>query len=139
MSSFEGKQVYPKSISKEEVFDTATDEIEVNKNSVKENKKLIPDGKYFLNENYKNFGIVKATMSVTNGKFIVEKGSMCLPCEKDWMPEARKNAKIKNGILQEDVECNSPSTAGWVVLGNANNGWTTWKNKDGKPINIYRK
>ncbi len=38
----------------------------------------------------------------------------------------------------EDVICNSPSTAGWVVLGSANNGWNVWKNELGEPIDIYR-
>lgn len=54
------------------------------------------------------------------------------------MPEARRNAVIENGILQKDVPCNSPSTAGWVVLGRANNGWSVWKNSEGKPIDVYR-
>ena len=114
LSSLEGKQVFPKSISKEEVFNTATDEVQ--RNMVKANKMLIP-----------------------NGKFIVIKGSQCLDCNKDWIPESRKNAKIENGILVEDVICNSPSTAGWVVLGNANNGWLTWKTEDGKLIDVFRK
>ena len=60
-------------------------------------------------------------------------------CNKDWMPENRKNARIEDGILIEDMECNSPSTAGWVVLGRANNGWTNWKTKTGKVIDIFRK
>lgn len=67
------------------------------------------------------------------------KGSQCLHCDKDWMPEDRRNARIENGILMEDVICNSPSTAGWVVLGKSNNGWVTWKTEDGKMINIFRK
>ena len=54
------------------------------------------------------------------------------------MPEVRQKAIIVDDILQEDVSCNAPSTAGWVVLGKANNGWLTWKDKDGKPINKYR-
>ncbi len=54
------------------------------------------------------------------------------------MPDARKSALIENDTLLEDVSCNSPSTAGWVVLGNANNGWTVWKNESGDSIDIYR-
>ncbi|MBR3153042.1 MAG: DUF4357 domain-containing protein [Clostridia bacterium] len=130
LSSLDGKQVFPKSISKEEVFNTATDEIQTSVN--KANRMLIPDGIYDLYDN-------KASMRVENGKFIVLKGSQCLPCNKDWMPESRKSAKIENGILMEDVICNSPSTAGWVVLGRANNGWTTWKAQDGKLIDKFRK
>ena len=41
-------------------------------------------------------------------------------------------------ILIKTIECKSPSTAGWIVLGNANNGWLTWKTKDGKSIDIFR-
>lgn len=132
LSSLEGRQIFPKSISKEEVFNAATDEIQ--KDLDKANKRLIPDGIYYISE--KN---IKATMRAENGKFIVIKGSQCLPCNKDWMPESRKNAKIENGILMEDVECKSPSTAGWIVLGNANNGWLTWKTEDGKLIDAFRK
>lgn len=137
LSSLEGTQVFPKSISKEESFDIATDEIQ--KNTYGTNKYLIPNGLYYISEKVKGAGIVKGTMRVENGKFIVLKESQCLPSNKDWLPETRKNAKIENGILMEDVECNSPSTAGWVVLGYANNGWLTWKTKDGKNIDIYRK
>lgn len=131
LSSFEGKQIYPKDVSKEDVFDNATDERQINTNNI--TKYPVPDGRYYLKKSGK-----KATMKVVNKKFIVEKGSQCFPCDKDVMPEARKNAAIENGILQEDVVCNSPSTAGWVVLGNYNNGWKMWKNADNKPIDIYR-
>lgn len=136
LSSFEGKQVYPETITKEEVFDTATDERE-NANSV--NKYPIPNGEYLLKEKIRGFGTVTATMVAENKKFIVKKGSRCLPCDKDWMPEARKNAIIKDGLLEKDVECSSPSTAGWVVLGHSNNGWKIWKNINGESIDIYRK
>lgn len=136
LSSLEGIQIFPKSISKEEAFSTATDEIQ--KNTYGVNKYLVPNGVYYISEKIKNAKNIKATMRVENGKFIVLKGSQCLPCNKDWMPEIRRTAKIENGILMEDVECNSPSTAGWVVLGNANNGWITWKTEDGKSINLYR-
>lgn len=78
-------------------------------------------------------------MKVKEGKFIVLKGSECLPCKTDWMPETRKNAKIEDGILKEDIECNSPSTAGWIVFGHANNGWFSWKNKDGVTLDYFRK
>ena len=136
LSSLEGTQIFPKSISKEESFSTATDEFQENiKNP---NKCLVPDGKYYIFQKSKENQIIKATMKVNNGKFIVLKGSRCLSCDKDWMPESRRTAIIENEILMKDVECNSPSTAGWVVLGNANNGWLVWKTKEGKSINIFR-
>ena len=137
LSSFEGTQVFPKTMSKDEVFSTVTDEIQEKTNIA--NKLLIPNGLYYFSEKIKGYGLIKATMKVIDGKFIVLKGSQCLPCNKDWMPEVRKIAKIENGILLEDIECKSPSTAGWVVLGSANNGWITWKTEDGQNINIFRK
>lgn len=136
LSSLDGKQIFPKSISKEDVFTVASDEANIS--TISTNKKLIPDGLYYLSKRAKANKNINATMKVENNKFIVLSGSMCLPSNKDWMPEARRLAKIKNGILMEDAICNSPSTAGWVVLGSANNGWLTWENESGKLINIYR-
>ena len=135
LSSFDGKQVYPdpKNETKEEVFKKATRE-----RAVKANWEKIPEGVYHLNEIKKGFGKVEATMRVEDGLFIVEKGSICAPTKAVWIPEARKSAIIKDNILQEDVECNSPSTAGWIALGGANNGWAIWKNADEQPIDIYR-
>ena len=78
-------------------------------------------------------------MCVEDGTFIVKKGSVCIPPKEGWTPAALKTAPIKNNILQDDVSTNSPSTAGWIVLGHANNGWIMWKDKDGNSIDIYRK
>jgi len=131
LSSLEGKQVYPTDISKEDIFDNATDEREVKQNNVI--KHNVPDGKYYLVA-----GEIHATMRVENKKFIVEKGNKCLPYSKNDLPEARKNANIVNGMLQEDVICNSPSIAGRVILGYHINGWKYWKTADGQQIDIYR-
>ena len=133
LSSFEGKQVYPVDRSKEITFDEAT-----KARAVKVDWEKVPDGYYYLNETKKGFGIITATMKVEGGMFIVLKGSTCAPTKAEWMPDARKSALIENDILIEDVSCNSPSTAGWVVLGYANNGWTVWKNELGDSIDIYR-
>ncbi|MBO4812729.1 DUF4357 domain-containing protein [Candidatus Saccharibacteria bacterium] len=135
LSSFDGKQIYPdpRNESKEEVFKKATRE-----RVVKANWEKIPDGIYHLSEIKKGFGAVEATMRVEDGLFVVEKGSICAPVKGGWMPEVRKNAIIEDNILQEDIECNSPSTAGWIPLGAANNGWVIWKNDDGESIDIYR-
>lgn len=134
LSSFEGRQVYPETITKEEVFATATAE-----HQVKADWALIPDGEYYLSETKKGFGKLTATMRVEDGTFIVQKGSICAPARDGWNPEACKNAPIVNNILQVDIETNSPSTAGWIVIGGPNNGWLHWKDKDGHPIDIYRK
>lgn len=75
-----------------------------------------------------------------DGAFIVEKGSICSPIQKNSKrtPELLKKAVIRDNVLQEDVVCPSPSSAGWIVLNQSNNGWKEWKNSDGKPIGIYR-
>ena len=46
-----------------------------------------------------------------------------------------------NGKLLEDTELGecSPSFAGSIVMNQSNNGWTDWKDKDGNPVDIYRK
>lgn len=133
LSSFEGRQVYPVDRTKETTFDEAT-----KARAVKVDWEKVPDGYYYLNETRKGFGVVTATMKVEDGMFTVLKGSICAPTKSEWMPDARKNALIENDTLLEDVSCNSPSTVGWVVLGNANNGWTVWKNESGDSIDIYR-
>ena len=134
LSSFEGRQVYPEVITKEEVFAAATAE-----HQAKADWGIIPDGEYYLEQNVKGFGKVTAKMRVDNGTITVLKGCTCAPLKTGWAPEARKAALIQNNILQEDVVVNSPSMAGWIILGHSNNGWTTWKNKNGKAIDIYRK
>ncbi|GJM59206.1 DUF4357 domain-containing protein [uncultured Dubosiella sp.] len=133
LSSFEGKQIYPKDESKEQVFVNVT-------HHRKEafDRKKIPDGIYYMSQNKKGFGKVKGTMRVEGGKFIVEKGSICTPFNGTWAPKARKSAVVKDHILQEDVICDSPSIAGYVIIGHSVNGWTVWKNKDNKTLEIYR-
>lgn len=133
LSSFDGKQVYPQTISKEEAFDVATKE-----RAVKSDWARIPDGLYYLRENRKGFGIVEASMKVEDGTFVVLKGSTCAPTKQGWVPESRRNAPIANNILLDDVICNSPSTAGWIVMGGSNNGWRIWRDKDGRAIDVYR-
>ncbi|NLD17317.1 MAG: DUF4357 domain-containing protein [Tissierellia bacterium] len=133
LSSFDGKQIYPETISKEETFVVATKE-----RAIKSDWGLIPDGYYYLSENKKGFGRVEATMKVEDGVFTVLKDSICAPTKDGWIPESRKNAPIKNNILLDDIICNSPSTAGWIVLGSSNNGWFVWKDVEGNTINLYR-
>ena len=133
LSALEGKQVYPENETKEEIFRKATQE-----RSFSEDWEKIPDGKYHINKMRKGFGKITATMRVEGGSFIVEKGSICAPASEGWMPEVRKTAKIKKNILQEDVVCNSPTAASWVVIGRRDSAWKNWKNDAGEPIDIYR-
>lgn len=133
LSSFDGKQIYPQTESKEEVFHNATKE-----RTLKADWDKIPDGNYHLRKTKRGFGLIEATMRVEGGMFIVEKGSICAPAKEGWIPEARRTAVIIDNILQEDAECNSPSTAGWVVVGAANDGWALWKDENDRTIDVYR-
>jgi hypothetical protein len=47
----------------------------------------------------------------------------------------------KNGVYMftQDHIFNSPSTAGGVILGRATNGWTKWKDKDGKTLDELKR
>lgn len=137
LSSFEGTQIYPEIATKEEVFDAANANREEKSGGIHYGNTL-PDGFYYLKSRRKNFGIVKATMEIRNGKFIVKKGSTCAPVTSDRIPKLRESAKIVNNILQEDVICNSPSTAGFIVLGKENNGWIVWKDKENNPLEKIR-
>ena len=133
LASLDGKQIYPKDKSKKEVFKESTEEIKL-----KMNEGFIPDGEYVLNRNIKGFGKVKGKAIVKNGVFTVLKGSLCGNVDKKYVPSIRRNAKIKDNILQEDIICMNPSSAGWVVIGKSNNGWMEWKDSQGNSIEKYR-
>ncbi|MDE7364276.1 MAG: hypothetical protein K2N27_05230 [Ruminococcus sp.] len=142
LSSFEGKQIYPKDETKEEVFADATKQALANADEniqASVARALIPEDTYYLKQNKKDVGLITAKMRVENGHFIVLKGSKCAPVSTDSkVPEARREAVISNGVLMEDVECTSPSIAGWIPLGMSNNGWLVWKTSSGEPIDIFR-
>lgn len=117
LSSFEGEKIFPLDKSKDEVFKEYIEDIKD-----KSYLHLLPNGEYFLERNIKGFGKTLGKAKVENGKFIVMKGSFCCDTTKGKVPSNRKNAIIKNNILMEDVVCNSPSAAGYIVLGCSNNG-----------------
>lgn len=134
LSSLDGRQIYPQEKTKEEVFDEAVKEREI-----KADTGSIPDGEYFLKRKVKGFGETEGKAIVKDGVFTVLKGSLCAPTLTGFVPEIRKSAKIENNILMEDINCSSPSSAGWIVIGRSNNGWTEWKDKYGQVIDVYRK
>lgn len=133
LASLDGKQIYPKDKTKKEVFEESTEEIKL-----KTDTGFIPDGEYFLNRNIKGFGKVNGKAIVKDGVFTLLKGSICGDTGNGYIPSIRKNAKIDNNILQEDIVCSTPSSAGWIVIGKSNNGWVEWKDIKGNPIEIYR-
>jgi len=139
LSSFEGKQVFPKNVSKEDVFDSATE--------ATNSKTCIPDGEYYMHRKIKRWGkTVKGTMRVSNGKITVLKGSICCPIIQNPEDSAlfgttskRSEVDIIDDALQEDVEFNSVSMAAQFLTYSTENGWLDWKTADGKVIDVFRK
>ena len=136
MSSFEGKVVYPKDGKKEEIFEQATEVVEV-KNGI------IPDGLYTLKIKVK--GVIEpanAKLSVEAGRLFIEPGAKLAPLTKitvkGWIAK-RESTKIENLITIERIECDSPSMAAAIVVGHNFNGWKAWKNSNGEYIDVYRK
>lgn len=87
----------------------------------------------------RGFGKTDGRARVENGVFTVLRGSICSAITNENAPEIRKTARIKDDILQEDIKCNSPSTAAAIICGMGVNGWDYWKNKNGESIDVYRK
>ena len=92
-----------------------------------------------MNRKIKGFGEVNGRASVKNGVFTLLKGSLCADVTTDVVPAIYDKAVIEDNILQVDLVCSSPSAAGFVVIGKANNGWVEWKDANGNKIDIYRK
>ena len=95
---------------------------------------FIPDGEYVLNRNIKGFGKANGKATVKDGVFTVLKGSLCGNTGKGYVPSIRRNAKIKDNVLQEDIVYMNPLSAGWIIIGKSNNGWVEWKDLQGNPI-----
>lgn len=118
LTSFEGKKIFPYEKTKEEIFDDTTKERE----SKKANS-IIPDGEYYFNKKVQGFGKTDGRARVENGVFTVLRGSICSPTTSEHAPEIRRVARIEDDILQEDIKCNSPSTAGAIISGKSVNDW----------------
>lgn len=129
LSSLEGKQIFPKDESKKEIFEKSFQEIEI-----KSEMSIIPNGEYVINRKIKGFGNVAGKARMEDGIFKVLKGSICANSNYEPAIKLRKEAKIENNILLEDVTCKSLSAAAILVTGNSCNGWTEWKDLSGKTI-----
>ncbi|MFD1314273.1 GIY-YIG nuclease family protein [Namhaeicola litoreus] len=94
---------------------------------------------------------INAEGDLIDDGFVVFKGSQV---KKDTVPSCHeylinlRQKLIQNEILivnngnyefTQDYVFNSPSTAGGVVLGRSTNGWTKWKNKDGKTLDELKR
>jgi hypothetical protein len=94
---------------------------------------------------------VKASGQYTDDGFIVFKGSECVlksvPSAGKVTVNARKRIleanviekKIASYVFIKDYLFPSPSQAGSVVLGRATNGWTKWKDADGKTLDALKR
>ncbi len=138
LASFDGTVVFPKTESKSDIFDTATDNGK---------GKLIPNGTYtFDRKKQSDNKNIHATAVINNGRWTLLKGSILGIAEDVGVSQKAKAVRAslpldKNGKLLEDVELGecSPSHAGTVVMNQSNNGWADWKNEKGQPVDIYRK
>ena len=94
---------------------------------------------------------IKAEGDLIDDGFVVFKGSQVkidtVPSFHEYLINLRQKL-VQNEILVEnngnyqffqDYVFNSPSTAGGVVLGRSTNGWTKWKNKDGKTLDELKR
>ena len=138
LSSFDGVVVFPKTETKAEVFDSAVDNAK---------GKLIPNGTYTLQRKKKSDNkTIKATAVIAYGRWTLLKGSILGIAEDAGVSQKAKTLRMSmpidnSGVLLEDTELGecSPSFAGAIVMNQSNNGWDDWKDKDGKPVDIYRK
>ena len=138
LSSFDGVVVFPKTETKAEVFDAAVDNAK---------GKLIPNGKYTLQRKKKSDNkTIKATAVIDYGRWTLLKGSILGITEDAGVSQKARTLRMSmpidnSGVLLEDTELGeySPSFAGAIVMNQSNNGWDDWKDKDGKPVDIYRK
>lgn len=138
LAAFDGTVIYPKAETKEEIFDNA---------AANSKSKLIPNGTYYLKSFKKSDNRdVNAKAKIENGKWTILKGSTVGVTEglgiSSIVRAKRDSSDIDiNGKLLEDVELGecSPSFAGSFVRYTSTDGWVAWKDKDGTPIDIYRK
>ncbi len=138
LSSFDGVVIFPKTETKAEVFGAAVDNTK---------GKLLPNGTYVFQRKKKSDNkVVKATAIISYGRWTLLKGSILGITEDAGVPQKAKTFRMsmpidRNGKLLEDTELGecSPSFAGSIVMNQSNNGWTDWRDKDGNPVDIYRK
>lgn len=138
LSSFDGKVIFPKTDTKDDIFVDATDNTEGEK---------IPDGTYtFQRKKMSDNKVVRATAVINNGRWTLKKGSVLGIVEGVGVSQKAKSVRAtmpldSNGKLLDDFELGacSPSHAGIVVMNQSDNGWIDWKNAEGQPVDIYRK
>jgi hypothetical protein len=94
---------------------------------------------------------IRAEGDLIDDGFVIFKGSQAkketVPSCHDYLIDLR-NKLLQSGIIEEmngnyvfiqDYVFNSPSTAGGVVLGRSTNGWTKWRNKEGRTLDELKR
>ena len=75
--------------------------------------------------------------------FVVLQGSDVSPVEDETISagisKRRRNARISNGILLEDMLFSSPSAAAKFLIGQSTNGLMAWKTESGTTLKEYEK
>lgn len=94
---------------------------------------------------------IQAEGDLIDDGFVVFKGSQAkketVPSCHEYLINLRQKLLINDIIIErngnyefiQDYVFNSPSTAGGVVLGRSTNGWTKWKNKEGKTLDELKR
>ena len=92
-----------------------------------------------------------AVGELTDDGFLVYKGGRCTIDESKsihtWISRIRKQLledqilKEDNGqyVFQSDHLFNSPSSAAATILARAANGWTSWKDKNGRTLDELKR
>ena len=120
------------------------DDTELGESEDSHSEVKVPNGIYKMSRKLKRWNnkIVKGQMQVADGKYILLKGCDVCPNEGKGLFDAvrvkRDSANIVDNILQEDIVFSSPTGPAVFILGSSANGWTSWKNEEGKPIDIFR-
>lgn len=138
LSSFDGEQVFPDEISKDQVFNDA-----VNQDKDDQRNQEIPDGVYYLTRKIKRDGIeTSCRLKAQNGRYVVLAGGQAAITETNSVPlsiSAQRSDYIDgNGIVTENVSFGSVSLAADFVVGGSTDGWVHWKSEDGKTIDSFR-
>lgn len=136
LSAFQGQQIYPNPIkeSKEEMFENATDAVI---------GKRILEGTFTIDIDRKDGSKAYGILFIKDGVTYLGRGSKIselTPSVKDGPRKVRSSLLLdSNGYLQEDTKVSSPSLAATLVKGSPQDGWTEWKDKNGKLLDYYRK
>jgi hypothetical protein len=131
LSSFEGKIIYPKE-EKSKIFEEATEKVK---------SKSIKSGTYYC-----SIGDYNAEVEISDNGWTLLKDSKI-----NTKPNSKLRKKLlpildlirfnEKGMVTEDYLLGdiTPSFAGNLVCGKNCNGWFTWKDENGKPIDCHRK